>query len=203
MPKFEAPKHGILLSIFASINPWLHIGSFGLYLVDFNDSAGRLDVLHYLVNHCSKCLVVPFNNTVASWRFCSCSWNTDSKGLLFLEKSSKANSPLFSTITFCGEPYTATHNWKKFFMICHSFCFKLIKLENYMRYQFDVLLLLKLQKISCYFGIWPQKSLGQLVHRIFYIWLVNFFNYNISYYNTLKMKKKLFVFAAIFFYYFD
>ena len=72
-----------------------------------------------------------------------------------------------------------------------------------MRYQFDVLLLLKLQKISCYFGIWPQKSLGQLVHRIFYIWLVNFFNYNISYYNTLKMKKKLFVFAAIFFYYFD
>ena len=51
-------------------------------------------------------------------------------------------------------------------------CFKLRKLENYMRYQVEFLLLLKLQKILCYFGLWPQNTLGQSVCRIFYFWLV-------------------------------
>ena len=38
-------------------------------------------------------------------------------------------------------------------------CFKLKKLENYKRYEDDFLLPLKLQKISCYFGLWPQNTL--------------------------------------------
>ena len=57
-------------------------------------------------------------------------------------------------------------------------CFKLKKLKNYMRYQVDFLLPLKLQKVSCYFGLWPQKSLGQSVCRIFYFWLVWLVNLN-------------------------
>ena len=36
-------------------------------------------------------------------------------------------------------------------------CFKLKKLENYMRYQVNFLLPLKLRRI-CYFGLWPQKN---------------------------------------------
>ena len=30
----------------------------------------------------------------------------------------------------------------------------------------------KVQRISCYFGLWPQNTLGQLICRIFYFWLV-------------------------------
>ena len=51
------------------------------------------------------------------------------------------------------------------------------KLENYMRYQVDFLLLVKLRKI-CYFGLWSQKTLGQSVFRIFYFWLVWLVNLN-------------------------
>ena len=53
---------------------------------------------------------------------------------------------------------------------------RLKKLENYMRYQVNFLLPLKLRKISCYFGFWPQRTLGQSVCRIVYfslIWLLN------------------------------
>ena len=50
--------------------------------------------------------------------------------------------------------------------------FKLKKLENYMRYQVDFLLPWKLQKVSCYFGLRPQNTLGQSVCRIFYFGLV-------------------------------
>ena len=50
-------------------------------------------------------------------------------------------------------------------------CFKLKKLKNHMRWQFDFLLPLKLEEI-CYFGLWPQNTLGQSVCRIFYFWLV-------------------------------
>ena len=59
-------------------------------------------------------------------------------------------------------------------------CFKLKKLENCMRYQVDFLLPLKLQKISCYFGLWPQNTLGELVVRIFYFWLIWLVNVNIE-----------------------
>ena len=51
-------------------------------------------------------------------------------------------------------------------------CFKLKKLKNDMRYQVDFLLQLKLEEILCYFGLWPQTTLGQSVCRIFYFWLV-------------------------------
>ena len=51
-------------------------------------------------------------------------------------------------------------------------CFKLKRLENYMRYQVNFLLPLKLQKIPCCFGLWLQITLGQSVCRIFYFWLV-------------------------------
>ena len=56
-------------------------------------------------------------------------------------------------------------------------CFKLKKHENCMRWQVDFLLSLKLQKI-CYFGLWPQNTLGQSVCRIFYFWLVWIVNFN-------------------------
>ena len=36
--------------------------------------------------------------------------------------------------------------------------FKLKKLGNYVSYQVDFLLPLKLQKTLCYFGLWPQKA---------------------------------------------
>ena len=39
-------------------------------------------------------------------------------------------------------------------------CFKLEKLKNYMRYQVDVLLPLKLQKISYYLGLWQKILLA-------------------------------------------
>ena len=51
-------------------------------------------------------------------------------------------------------------------------CFKLKKLKNDMRYQVDFLLQLKLEEILCYFGLWPQTTLGQSVCSIFYFWLV-------------------------------
>ena len=47
-------------------------------------------------------------------------------------------------------------------------CFKFRKLKNYMKYHVDFLLPLKLRKISCYFGLYPQKTLGQSICRIFY-----------------------------------
>ena len=56
-------------------------------------------------------------------------------------------------------------------------CFTLKKLENYMRYQAEFLLPLKLQKI-CYFGLWLQNTLRQSVCRIFYFWFVWLFNLN-------------------------
>ena len=51
-------------------------------------------------------------------------------------------------------------------------CFKLKKLKKNMRYQVDFLLPLKLEEILCYFGWWPQNTLGQSVCRIFDFWLV-------------------------------
>ena len=46
-------------------------------------------------------------------------------------------------------------------------CFKYKKLKSYMKYQVDFFLPLKQQKISSYFGLWPQNTLGQSVCRIF------------------------------------
>ena len=51
-------------------------------------------------------------------------------------------------------------------------CFKLKNFEKDMRYQVDFLFPLNLEEISCYFGLWPQNSLGRSVHRNFYFWLV-------------------------------
>ena len=51
-------------------------------------------------------------------------------------------------------------------------CFKLKKLKKDVRYQVDFLLPLKLEEILCYFGWWPQNTLGQSVCRIFDFWLV-------------------------------
>ena len=51
-------------------------------------------------------------------------------------------------------------------------CFKLKKLENDLKYQVDFLLPLKLEEISCCFGLRPQNTLGQSVCRIFYFWVV-------------------------------
>ena len=53
--------------------------------------------------------------------------------------------------------------------------FKLKKLENYMRY---FLFSLKLQKISCYFGLCRKIFLANRVCRIFYFWLDWFVNFN-------------------------
>ena len=50
-------------------------------------------------------------------------------------------------------------------------CFTLKKLKKDMRCQVDFLLQLKLEEI-CYFGLWPQNTIGQSVCRIFYFWLV-------------------------------
>ena len=64
-------------------------------------------------------------------------------------------------------------------IVRHSFsvnqivsCFKLKKFKRDMRYQLDFFLSLKLEEILCYFGLWPQNTLGQSVCRMFYIWLV-------------------------------
>ena len=54
--------------------------------------------------------------------------------------------------------------------------FKLKTLKNYVWYGVDSLLPLKLPKIWSYFGLWPQKTLRQLICRILYfslIWLLN------------------------------
>ena len=51
-------------------------------------------------------------------------------------------------------------------------CFKLEKFKSYMRYQVDFLLPLKLQKISCYFGLCRKILLANQFCRIFYFWLV-------------------------------
>ena len=56
--------------------------------------------------------------------------------------------------------------------------FKIKKLRNYMRYQVNLLLPLKLQKMLCCFGLWPQNTLGWSVFRIFYFWLVWLVNLN-------------------------
>ena len=50
-------------------------------------------------------------------------------------------------------------------------CFMLNKSENYVKCHVGFLLPLKLQNI-CYFGLWPQNTLGQSICRMFYIWLV-------------------------------
>ena len=50
--------------------------------------------------------------------------------------------------------------------------FKLKKLKKGMRYEVDFCLPLKLEEISCYFGLWLQNTLGHSVGRIFYFWLV-------------------------------
>ena len=52
-------------------------------------------------------------------------------------------------------------------------CFKLKKLENYMRYQVDFLLPLKLQKVSCYFGLCHKIILGNLFAGFFTFDLFN------------------------------
>ena len=46
-------------------------------------------------------------------------------------------------------------------------CFKLKNLKNNLRYQVDFLLPLKLEKILCYFGLWPQNTLSESVCGIF------------------------------------
>ena len=64
-------------------------------------------------------------------------------------------------------------------IVRHSFsaikivrCCKLKKLKKDMRYWVYFLLPWKLEEILCYFGLWPQNTLGQSVCRIFYFWLV-------------------------------
>ena len=54
-------------------------------------------------------------------------------------------------------------------------CFMLNKSENYVKCHVGFLLPLKLQNI-CYFGLWPQNTLGQSICRMFYFWL--FDNHN-------------------------
>ena len=49
-------------------------------------------------------------------------------------------------------------------------CFKLRNLKNYVSYQVDFLLPLKLRK-TCYFGLSPRNTLDQSVCRFFYFWL--------------------------------
>ena len=68
-------------------------------------------------------------------------------------------------------------------------CFKLKKLENDLKYQVDFLLPLKLEEISCCFGLWPQNTLGQSVCRIFYFWLIWLVNLNtgVHYYIVLVL----------------
>ena len=56
--------------------------------------------------------------------------------------------------------------------------FKLKKLKKDMRCQVDFFLPLKLEEILCYFGLWPQNTLGQSVCRIFYFWLVWLVKFN-------------------------
>ena len=56
-------------------------------------------------------------------------------------------------------------------------CFKLRKLENYMRYQVDFLLPLKLQKI-CYFGLCCKILFPNQFAGLFYFWLVWLVNRN-------------------------
>ena len=46
-------------------------------------------------------------------------------------------------------------------------CCKLKKLKNYMRYQVDFLLPLKLQKVSCYFGYGPKNLLANQFAEFF------------------------------------
>ena len=52
-------------------------------------------------------------------------------------------------------------------------CFKLKKLENYIRLQIHFLLPLKLRKHNAVLGYGPKKSLDQSVCRISYFWIVN------------------------------
>ena len=54
-------------------------------------------------------------------------------------------------------------------------CFKLKKLENYMKNQFDFFASIQATK-NMLFWVMPQNTLGQSVHRIFYFWLVWFVN---------------------------
>ena len=56
--------------------------------------------------------------------------------------------------------------------------FKLKKLENHMRYQVDFFLSLKLEKMSCCFGLWHYNIIVQSVCKIFYFWLAWLFNLN-------------------------
>ena len=56
-------------------------------------------------------------------------------------------------------------------------CFKPKKLKHDMSYQVDFLLPLKLEQI-CYFGLWPQNTIGQSVCRTFYFWLIWFIKRN-------------------------
>ena len=58
-------------------------------------------------------------------------------------------------------------------------CFKLKKLKRYMSYQVDFLLPLKLQKLSCYFGLSRRILLANQFAGFFTlrrVWLVNFNN---------------------------
>ena len=57
-------------------------------------------------------------------------------------------------------------------------CFKLKNLKNCAWHQVDFLLPLKLQKILWYFELWLQNTVGQLVCRIVYFWLVWLVNRN-------------------------
>ena len=56
--------------------------------------------------------------------------------------------------------------------------FKLKKLKKDMRCQVDFFLPLTLEEILCYFGLWPQNTLGQSFCRIFYFWLVWLVKFN-------------------------
>ena len=57
-------------------------------------------------------------------------------------------------------------------------CFKLKKLQSYMRYQIDFLLPLKLQKISCYFGLCSKILLANHFTEFLNFWLVWLVNLN-------------------------
>ena len=51
-------------------------------------------------------------------------------------------------------------------------CFKLKKLAKDMRYEVDLFLLLKIEDILYYFGLWPQNTLHESFCMIFCFWLV-------------------------------
>ena len=123
---------------------------------------------------------------LAPKHFCACVWSSMPK-IFWSNKS-----PIFSerVVWFCwffasSYLHLVRYHWGYKNMLFwagivrHSFsvnqivcCFKLKKFKKDMRYQLDFFLSLKLEEILCYFGLWPQNTLGQSICRMFYIWLV-------------------------------